>query len=143
MGAELWWQAALNKRWLWINTVRYQHGTIGESPMQFVSPLKAVSSMRWAWGKLSLQGECEIAAAQERPASRYGEVQTNGYTLLHLRLAYPVQLMGLQWQWQTGVENLLNESYRDHLDWGKTILRPGRNVYLQCTVKWSGNKPGH
>lgn len=143
MGAELWWQAALNKRWLWINTLRYQHGEVADSPMPFVSPLKAVSSMRWAWGKLSLQGECEIAAAQERPASRYGEVKTNGYTLLHLRLAYPVSLMGLQWQWQTGVENLLNESYRDHLDWGKTILRPGRNVYLQCTVKWSGNKPGH
>ncbi len=66
---------------------------------------------------------------QNRYNEKAGEDATPGFNLLHLRLGYYFMLMKRKTELQTGIENILDKYYHEHLDWGN-IARPGRNIYL-------------
>lgn len=118
----------------WITTVKYTYGTnaLAEA-MPLIPPLKTVSSLRFEKKKVNVQAEWEWAAAQNHVSASFGEQQTPSYSILYIRAG--VKLNSL-WQFNAGVENLLDRRYREHLDWGG-IPRPGRNVYVNVMYKFT------
>lgn len=117
-----------------VSTIRF---TAGRDNNQYhlpnISPLKNVTSVRWQYKKLYVQGETEIAAKQTRFSPRAGEDATAGYGLFHLRTGYTINLKNTNLDLQAGAENLLDKKYHEHLDWGN-ISRPGRNLYVQVKI---------
>lgn len=117
-----------------ISTLRYTNGKDNTGdPLPMIAPLKSVSSIRYQFSNLFLQLESETAAAQHKISSRYGEDKTGGYTLLHIRSGYRFVLLGKKTDLQSGIENVLDKKYHEHLDWGN-VARPGRNIYV--TLRW-------
>ena len=117
-----------------ISTLRYNWGVDNDKqPLPFMPPLKNVTSFRYQPGKFSVQLESEAVLQQNRYSSKAGEDATPGYVLLHARLGYVFDLFRSSVQLQSGIENLLDKDYHDHMDWGN-IARPGRNIYLQLKL---------
>lgn len=114
-----------------VNTLRF---TIAQDDdkqaFPFIAPLKNIGSLRFAQHRFSAQLEYEASAAQNRINSNTGETATPGFVLAHARLGYLIVPGIKSLSLQAGVENIFDEAYREHLDWGG-ILRPGRNVYGQ------------
>lgn len=117
-----------------ISTLRYNWGTDNNNePLPFIPPLKNITSIRYHPGKFSAQLESEAVVQQNRVSYKTGEDATPGCMLLHARMGYVFEILRSKVQVQSGVENLLDKPYHQHLDWGN-IPRPGRNVYLQLKL---------
>lgn len=114
-----------------VSTLRYMYANdnLG-NPVPFIAPLKNITSLRYRNKKLSVQFELEAAANQKRFNVFAGENATKGYLILNARLTYTTQMFGKNTVWSSGVENMLDKNYWEHLDWGN-ISRPGRNIYVQ------------
>jgi iron complex outermembrane receptor protein len=117
----------------WITTLKYARGTTssGEAMPQIL-PLKVVSSIRVNKARINSQLECEWAAEQNHVSKSFGEVKTPSYFLMNLRFGYS---LNDHWTFNSGLENVFDKEYREHLDWGG-ILRPGRNIYLSASLKF-------
>ncbi len=113
-----------------VSTLRYTDGkdNTGE-PLPMIAPLKNTSSVRYQFRRIFLQLEAEVATAQQKISSKYGEDETDGFALLHIRSGFPFRLAGKKTDLQFGVENLFDKKYHEHLDWGN-VVRPGRNGYV-------------
>lgn len=117
-----------------ISTLRYNWGIDNnKQPLPFMPPLKSFTSFRYQPGKFSAQLESEAVLQQNRINNNTGEDATPGYILVHARVGYVFDLLGSNIQMQSGIENLLDKQYHDHMDWGN-IARPGRNIYLQLKL---------
>ena len=117
----------------WITNLKYTYGyTSLRESMPLMPPLKVVISLRYGWKKVHVQGELEWSAAQHRVSRSFGEKQTGSYAVVNLRTGWSVNTT---WQLNGGVENILDQNYREHLDWGG-IPRPGRNIYMNMTFKF-------
>lgn len=117
-----------------VSTLRYNWGTDNSNaPLPFIPPLKNITSIRYHPGKFSAQLESEAVVQQNKVSYKTGEDATPGYVLIHARVGYVFDLLRSKLQVQTGVENLLDKNYYEHLDWGN-IPRPGRNIYLQLKL---------
>lgn len=117
-----------------ITTFRYTQAIDqNKNPLPFVAPLKNVNSIRYQPKQFSLQLETETAFLQNKVNQQYGEDATSGYVLLHVRFGYNTQLFKNNIEVQTGVENVFDKIYHDHLDWGN-IPRPGRNIYVSLKL---------
>jgi outer membrane receptor protein involved in Fe transport len=108
--------------------------TRGESPgtgaaLPMIAPLEATAAARvspggfWPW----LEPEVLAAARQSRAALTQGEVKTPGFALLNVRAGRSFGRTDVT----IGVENLLDQPYRRHLD-PVRILRPGRNAFVKA-----------
>ncbi len=116
------------------STLRYNWGAADSGePLPYISPLKNISSFRIKYKAYSLQVESESALSQNRKSRFSGEDATAGYFLVHTRFGYVFHFKGSQFQLQSGIENLFDKQYHDHLDWGN-IPRPGRNIYIQTKL---------
>ncbi len=117
-----------------VTTIRY---TVvrdnNNDPLPFVAPLKNISSVRYQPKKLSIQLETEAALSQQKVSPHYGEDATAGYLLLHARFGYTANIFNNNIQLQTGIENVFDKKYHEHLDWGN-ISRPGRNIYMLLKI---------
>lgn len=109
--------------------------TVGEnradgSPLPAMPPLELRGEARVEPGSgLEFVGvEVHGATAQDRAAVALGEVATPGWAVVHLRAGLRVNRTRVA----LGIENLLDESYRTHLD-AIRITNPGRNFYLRVT----------
>lgn len=122
---------------LWfINTTRYSYGEDHlKQALPMIPPVRNISSLRKMIGPFAVQAEMELATAQNRVSNLAMERKTAAYTIAHLRLMYSGSLAGNQIRIDGGVENLFDQAYREHLDWGG-IRRPGRNLYLQLTFQF-------
>lgn len=70
--------------------------------------------------------------------SDFGVASTDSYTLINLKAGANVRIMDDSWYLELGVENLLDEAYRDFLDTYKGYaLNPGRNVQLKLRIPFS------
>ncbi len=117
-----------------VSTLRYNWGIDNnKQPLPFMPPLKSNTSFRYQPGKFSAQLESEAVLQQNRINNNTGEDATPGYILVHARVGYVIDLFGSKIQMQSGIENLLDKQYHDHMDWGN-IARPGRNIYLQLKL---------
>nr|WP_121271173.1 TonB-dependent receptor [Pedobacter schmidteae] len=120
----------LNSTLKWVSAQDNQ----GE-PLPQIPPLKAITSLRFTHHMLFVQAENELSLKQNRINFDFGESETPGYTLFNLRLGYTFEMKGYKLDFSMGAENLLNQAYTEHLDWGR-LLRPGRNIYTMLTLRF-------
>ncbi|WP_420582914.1 TonB-dependent receptor [Reichenbachiella sp.] len=105
------------------------HGT----PLPLIPPLKNNLTVVGRVKGFKIQAEGEWSMAQNQISENTGEIATPAYQLLHLRASKDWSLDKISLGASLGIENLLDESYREHLDWGG-VLRPGRNFYASLKV---------
>lgn len=121
--------------WL-INTTRYSYGEDhAHNALPMIPPVRNTSSLRKMIGPYAVQAELELATTQNKVNSNAMERTTAAYGIAHLRLMYSGALADCSFRVDGGVENIFDQVYREHLDWGG-IHRPGRNVYLQLTLQF-------
>lgn len=68
-----------------------------------------------------------------------GEIRTPGYTVYNLYVSTDkYNLPGVDFRLVTGVENILNKNYRDHLSTDRGLIKsePGRNAFLKLELSW-------
>ncbi len=109
---------------------QYQHG----AALPMISPYRGVTSVGYFPGRFAFLLENEAAAPQYRYDKSYGEDFTNGYAVFNVKCDYSFSVRGSAIKLFSGVDNLFNKVYHDHLDWGN-INRPGRNVVVGLQVK--------
>lgn len=102
-------------------------------PLPLIPPLKNNLTFVGELKGFKIQVEGEWSIAQNRVSENTGEQATSAYQLVHIRGSK-------DWSWNknnfdlsAGIENLFNQNYREHLDWGG-VLRPGRNVYASLKI---------
>ena len=133
-GADLMILATPAPSLQWITTIKYTYGSTrsGEA-LPLIPPLKSVTSLRYEVRKFNLQAEWEWAAAQHRVSSTFDEKKTPSYSIMALRVGYK---LNSKWQFNSGMENIFDKYYREHLDWGG-IPRSGRNLYFNIIYKFT------
>ena len=131
-GADCELSFKLGRHWQLLATSKYLYGNDGDgNPLPLISPLKTLLNIKYHLGKLSLIGECESAASQNRVAVNIDEPKTPSYTLFNLRVLYRLNIQSIPVDLAIAGENLGNMAYREHLDWGN-IYRQGRNFNLSA-----------
>lgn len=111
-------------------TATYTRGTndLTGSPLPLIPPLSGDLALRRSfdsalrWVEVQVEG----ADAQTRVATMAGEQPTEGYAVLNLRWALETAGVGVT----AGVENILDKTYRSHLD-PTSLFRPGRNLFVR------------
>lgn len=100
-----------------------------ENPLPLIPPFRSTTGIEYGYKNFLIQAECEAATKQNRVSPEFGEAETPAYAILNLRGTYSLDFSGKILKVNSGIENLLDANYREHLDWGG-ILRPGINFYL-------------
>jgi iron complex outermembrane receptor protein len=103
-------------------------------PLPLIPPLKNISFCRVQKKSLSLQAEGEFSSAQYRISPSFGEIPTDAFAIFHIRASWSWKISRSLLEISSGVENIFNKSYSEHLDWGH-YLRPGRNVYVHLNLR--------
>lgn len=68
-----------------------------------------------------------------------GELSTPGYQYFNLNLSsLPLNFSMLDIRFFTGIENILNNEYRNHLSTNRGLIttEPGRNIYAKINISW-------
>lgn len=107
---------------------RYDLGRIG-----FIADLYLTAGLRYVADKDSAGLIEPFGQFDNTP---FGTASTNDYTLFDLGLGFDVEYSpGQTIEFDIGIENLTDESYRDFLDTYKGYaLSPGRNVWVKASV---------
>jgi len=125
-----------NRHFTLNNTIKWVQGRDNSgNPLPLISPLKTITGLRYNHEKLFIQAESEISSGQNRVSTVFGEKTSPGFSILNLRTSYTFSLKKYNLEFSAGIENLLDEAYYEHLDWGK-MLRPGRNIYSMLSLKF-------
>lgn len=96
------------------------------APLPMIPPLKSSLGVRYAVSSFTINTTFRYAAEQNRLAEF--ETTTGSSTLIDAGLQYRLESGGLFHTFTFGVQNILNETYRDHLSRIKEIFpEPGRN----------------
>ena len=118
------------------NTLKWVHGRDNSgNPLPLISPLKSITGLRFNHEKLFVQAESELSSGQNRVSTAFGEKTSPGFSIFNLRSSYTFNLAKYNLEFSAGIENILDEAYYEHLDWGK-MLRPGRNIYSMLSLKF-------
>lgn len=116
-----------------ISTLKYNYARDNHhNPLPLIAPFKNITSLKKQLNNWSIQFETETAAAQNRVSVDAKENTTNGFFIANARASYSGMLNKNAYQIDFGVENIFDNAYKEHLDWGN-INRPGRNIYVQLS----------
>ncbi len=103
------------------------------APLPMIPPFKANLGLRYAIQSFTLNSKLRYASDQNRLGEF--ETATKGYILLDAGVQYRLDAGGVFHTFTFGVQNLFNETYRDHLSRVKDIFpEPGRNFSLLYRV---------
>jgi len=105
-----------------------------QDPLPLIPPLKNFSLCRFKQKSLSVQAEGEFSSSQNRVSHSFGENPTPSFSVYHLRVAYELVIKPVHIEISTGIENIFNKAYSEHLDWGQYV-RPGRNIYVNLSAR--------
>lgn len=103
--------------------------------MPLIPPLKNIIAIQYQKDELQVQAECETALAQNRININYGESKTPAFAVFNIKGAYGFTLSKVLLNFSTGITNLFNKAYYEHLDWGR-IYRPGRSLELYIKMSY-------
>ncbi|AMQ57883.1 TonB-dependent receptor domain-containing protein [Algoriphagus sanaruensis] len=110
------------------------------APLPEIAPLDLRYSLRGYFLERKLQTGINLrhVLPQDRVSKAFGEGKTPGFTLLDIDASYPIGKLLLL---KGGVQNLLNETYYEHLSrpigMNKTpMYAPGRNLFLMVSFKF-------
>ena len=112
---------------------RGSRGGTGE-PLPAMPPLAGALSLRRGFAATPLRWlELEVSGSsdQERISTAAGETATPGYGVVDVR--WLLEAAGVRAT--AGVENLLDRTYRSHLD-PVSLFRPGRNVFVRVSRRF-------
>ncbi len=133
LGAEASYIYTPFTHFIWQGNARYTYGELSNKlPMQQVPPLKWINAWKLKSEKWQLQLEHALAANQTRINPDFQERKTNWWQTVAARGSYTQKLKTGAIQFTAAVENIFNETYREHLDWGP-IFQPGRNFIVGVT----------
>ena len=132
---------SLQMQWIPVQSVnlyslfKYTYARTYEGePLPLIPPFKNISICRYQKKSLSLQAEGEFSSAQHRISPTFGETPTDAFAIFHFRASWSWNISKYLLEISSGVENIFNKAYSEHLDWGN-YLRPGRNVYMHLSLK--------
>lgn len=146
-GIEFSAQLALSSRFSISGGMNYTHGErevtpqeqqaggqTGEiQPLPMIPPFKGTLNLTYATGSLQFGSRLHAAASQTRTGDF--EEPTDGYMLVDLFGQYRFQHGSLLHTFSLRADNLLNETYFNHLSRIKELMpEPGRNVSLLYRV---------
>jgi iron complex outermembrane receptor protein len=103
-------------------------------PLPLIPPFKNMSICRYQKKSFSVQAEGEFSSAQYRISPTFGETPTDAFAIFHLRASWSLALSKYLLEMSSGVENIFDKAYSEHLDWGQ-YLRPGRNFYIHLSLR--------
>lgn len=102
-------------------------------PLPRIPPFMGTGFAQYRFGGVTLRGQVRFAGAQNRIDEF--ESRTEGYTLFDVSAQYLFQHRGVLHTFSLNADNLVNETYRNHLSRVKHIFpEPGRNVSLLYRV---------
>lgn len=115
------------------------NGTVTDEPLPGIPPLETRLGLRvkqpcpkpdWA-----VELEARIVSRQDLVAATLSEEPTSGFTVWNLRgFCRPHEQLTVF----SGVENMFNRYYREHLDFraGRGVYRPGTNFYVAAELAY-------
>lgn len=140
-GFELSWRQSLTGFLDQRISVAYTYGQniAADEPLPEIAPLDLRYSLNGNFfnGKLRPAISLRHVTKQDRISNDYGETETPAFTLVDINLTYQISRIIST---TAGVQNLLNETYYEHLNrtiGGTTpteIFAPGRNIFLSLTI---------
>ncbi len=117
-------------------TINYTYGNDFEGqPLPFIPPLKISYSNFVSLGKIKVQPEVVFAAVQNRVSEKNVESPTPSFWLFNFHCSREYELKGSTLSARIGLENIFDNYYREHIDWGD-IPRPGRNLYVDLSWRF-------
>ncbi len=127
--ADLSWTAT---QWLRINSVfTYNYGLDNENrPLQLMSPFRNTTDFILNCKKNIAGIKIISAAEQDRYNGDAGENSTPAYAIVNMHYQRLIPFNKSILTATAGIDNLFDETYRDHLDW-VDIPRPGRNFFIK------------
>jgi outer membrane receptor protein involved in Fe transport len=112
-----------------VDGVRGTNRTAHE-PLPLVPPLRTGVTLAW---RDALEVDVDTYARQTRPNPL--DIQTAGYTLVHVSAGRAITLFGRPMRLDVAVRNLFNASYRSFLSRYKEFaLDPGRNLIVRLSA---------
>jgi iron complex outermembrane receptor protein len=109
----------------------------GIPPLEIRSGLRVHESVTEKDKSPKWSVECSVRNAfdQNLVAASLGELPTPGFTVVDLRAYWQANE---HWTFATGVENIGDKNYREHLDprAGDLLFRPGVNFYMTTQLKY-------
>lgn len=128
------------KDWLFYTTAAYVKGddlSEGKNLPQ-IPPLNGTLGLKASLNNfISAEISSSIYGAQNDVA--VGEITTPGYAVINFAVHLKnVEFSSLNFQLYTGVENIFDKTYRNHLSTtrGGITVEPGRNFYLRLVTGW-------
>jgi len=121
-------------------TVSYVRGedTKNNLNLPLIPPLNGRLGFRFPiFNYLNLDLNTTFVSKQDKIAE--GEKVTPGYVLLNASIASDKFRVGeINLQAVTGIENILDKTYRDHLSTNRGLIdiEPGRNIFLKLRLSW-------
>jgi iron complex outermembrane receptor protein len=138
-GTELPWNFALDSHLSHVTTRNRDQG----GDLYRIAPLHGLVDLSWKYDRWACHLECQWAAAQNHVSTLQNELPTPGYAVWNLRVGKEIfEAIRIE----TGVENLLDHRYSDHLGGinrvsgsdvglGEKIPSAGRFAYVM--LGWS------
>ncbi len=136
LGGELRGAYELSRSSRLSSEMKYVYGKdFEDDPLPQMPPFKVNTAFDQQWLGINWRTELEWASAQHRVSEKFNEPTTPSYYLVNLRINKSFEVNDNSIGLGLGVDNLLNESYREHFDIGR-ILRPGRNFYIDLKARF-------
>jgi len=134
-GGELSMAWQITSGWRWNGSLQYTRGrqlSLADN-LPFIPPLQGETALTWSNETWWLEGSLRAAAEQSYIAAKSTrEDKSDGFALVNLRARYR---LSDTWEIKSGVENLLDETYHEHLS-VNNLPAPGRNIYLGLNLTW-------
>lgn len=119
----------------------YGHDPVREEPLPEIAPLDLRYRLQgqWVQGKLQTEAVFRYVAEQNRIAASFGERATPGFAIVDLSASW---LIRPDLSVQVGVDNLLDETYFEHLNRSVRVAgrpplySPGRNVWMMFSYRF-------
>jgi len=106
--------------------------------LPLIPPMMVAGGLRYQLpGIFTLEWTSSWTSAQRQVAA--GETETDGYFLTDIALYSTPMTMGItSFQLFTGVDNLFNASYRNHLATNRGLItaEPGRNIFIKLVMNF-------
>jgi len=110
------------------NLAKFTWGRLNSrDPLPLIPPLKNVVSVSYEKKQWTFRIDNESSLRQNRINLQYGETKSPSYSIFNLKSSYHFMFSDSMLDVSTGITNLFNVAYYEHLDWGR-IYRPGRSI---------------
>ena len=134
-GSELAGEYAFNKKLGSRVKLDYLRGIHPDFDLPLIPPLQALVALNYRYQNFRYLIQSRMAAEQKHFNTAYGDRYTPAYMLWDAGIEYQLDMEKYQATFSLNANNLFNQYYRDHLNWG-AFPSMGRNLILSLTLKF-------